>query len=263
MITAYHRPKTLDEALALLTKPNRTPLGGGTLLSKPTSDPVEAVDLQSLSLDTIEKQGSALKIGATVTLQQLLESEYCPEALTSALKLEAPLNLRNAATVAGTVVCCDGRSTFVCALLALDARLECQKLDDSKIESQIANIGDFLPLRNLQGSLITSITIPLNTKFAFDYVSRTPADKPIVCAALAQWNSGRRRLALGGYGKSPLLAMDGTEAEPLDASTDDLLRSAQTAARNALHEAADEYGSAEYRMDVAATLAKRCLESIS
>jgi CO/xanthine dehydrogenase FAD-binding subunit len=76
MITAYHRPKTLDEALTLLTQPNRTPLGGGTLLSRPGTDPVEAVDLQSLSLDSIKKSGNNIEIGATVTLQQLLESEY-------------------------------------------------------------------------------------------------------------------------------------------------------------------------------------------
>jgi CO/xanthine dehydrogenase FAD-binding subunit len=45
--------------------------------------------------------------------------------------------------------------------------------------------------------------------------------------------------------------MDGTEAEGLE-----------SAAKNACHEAADEWASAEYRMDVAATLAKRCLEHI-
>jgi CO/xanthine dehydrogenase FAD-binding subunit len=252
MITAYHRPKTLDEALALLTQPNRTPLGGGTLLSKPGTAAFEAVDLQSLNLDTIKKNGNNLEIGATVTLQQLLESEHCPEASKSALRLEAPLNIRNAATVAGTLVLCDGRSTFGTILLALDAKMEQTKLDNSKVESRILNIGDFLPVRNSQGSLITSLTIPLNVKLAFDYVSRTPADKPIVCAALAQWNSGRTRLVLGGYGKSPLLAMDGTEADGIE-----------IAARNAFYEAADQYGSADYRMEVAATLAKRCLESIS
>ncbi len=252
MITAYHRPKTLDEALTLLAHPNRTPLGGGTLLSRATTDSVEAIDLQSLNLNTIEKQGNNLRIGATVTLQELLISELCPDALRTALQLEAPLNLRNAATVAGALVSCDGRSTFATVLLALDAKLEQTKLEDSKIESRTSNIGDFLPLRNLQGALITSITIPLNTKFAFEYVSRTPADKPIVCAALVQWNSGRTRLALGGYGKSPLLAMDGTEAEGM-----------KTAARNAFHEATDEWASAEYRADIAATIATRCFEAIS
>lgn len=247
MITAYHRPKTLDEALTLLTQPNRSPLGGGTLLSKSTIDSVEAVDLQALSLDSVKKSGNNLEIGATVTLQQLLESEHCPDALKAALKLEAPLNLRNAATAAGTLVSCDGRSTFTTVILALDAKLDIRRSAD---ESQVLNIGEFLPLR--PRGLITSITIPLNVKLAFEYVSRTPADKPIVCAALAGWNSGRTRLVLGGYGKGPLLAMDGTEAEGIE-----------TAARNAFHEATDDYASAEYRMHVAATLAKRCLENIS
>jgi CO/xanthine dehydrogenase FAD-binding subunit len=263
MITAYHRPTTLDEALTLLTQPNVLPLGGGTLLSKPNTASVEVVDLQSLSLDTLKKQGNQLEIGATVTLQQLLESQYCPEPLKLALRLEAPFNLRNAATAAGTLVSCDGRSTFTAMMLAMDARLEIKSISQIElIEMEIdarppkpdvasLGLGEFLPLRaeQIQGKLITSITVPLNVKLAFDYVSRTPADKPIVCAALAQWNSGRTRLVLGGYGKSPSLAMDGTEAEGID-----------TAARNSFYEATDEWGSAEYRMDVAATLARRCLE---
>lgn len=257
MITDYFRPQTLDEALTLLSRPNTVPLGGGTLLSHPTPfdsaqgepDPVSVVDLQALGLDSINKKGNNLIIGATVTLQQLLESKHCPEALKIAIKLEAPLNIRNSATVAGTLVVCDGRSTFATSLLAMDAKLEQAIFDNSKVEYRISNIGEFLPLRPT--NLITKITIPLNTKLAFEYVSRTPADKPIVCAALTQWSSGRTRLTLGGYGKSPLLAMDGTEAEGLE-----------SAARNAYHEATDEWASAEYRMDVASVLAKRCLESI-
>ena len=252
MITAYHRPKTLDEALTLLTQPNTLPLGGGTLLSKPTSDPVQAVDLQLLGLDSLNKSGNNLELGATLTLQTLLESEHCPEALKTALKLEAPLNIRNTATVAGALVSSDGRSTFACILQAVDAKVIVSS--KQKAEETI-NIGEFLPLREIKGALITSITIPLNIKLAFEYVARTPSDKPIVCAALAQWNSGRLRLAVGGYGKNPMLAMDGTETEDSDGL--------ETAARNAFHEATDDYASAEYRMDVASTLAKRCLESMN
>lgn len=242
MITAYHRPKTLDEALALLSQPNTVPLGGGTLLSQPTTDSVHAVDLQLLGLNSLRVNGNNLELGATLTLQSLLESEHCPEALKSALKLEAPLNIRNSATVAGTLVSCDSRSTFATVLLALDA-----KITVTSEQSSVISLGEFLPLR--PRGLITSIILPLNVKLAFEYVSRTPADKPIVCVALAQWNSGRTRLAVGGYGKSPMLAMDGTASDDVS-----------TAARNAFHEATDDYGSAEYRMDVAATLAKRCVE---
>lgn len=246
MITTYHRPKTLDEALALLTQPNTLPLGGGTLLSKGTVDSVAVVDLQLLKLDAITKKGNDLEIGATCTLQTLLESEHCPEALKTALKLEAPLNIRNSATVAGTIVSSDGRSPFVTALLACDLRLETR---DSK-QSQVSSLGEYLLTR--QKGLITSITLPLNVKTAFEYVSKTPADKPIVCASMTQWKSGRTRLTLGGYGQNPLLAMDGTESNGVE-----------EAARNAYHEANDEWASAQYRAEMAAILSKRCLASIS
>ncbi len=262
MITTYHRPQTLDEALTLLMQPNTVPLGGGTLLSHtstslsagPTTDSVTVVDLQALGLNTLTRSGQSLEIGATVTLQQLLESEHCPDALKTALKLEAPLNLRNVATVAGALVSCDGRSTFATALLALDA-----KVTVYSPQSTVYGLGEFLPLR--PHGLITSITIPAQTKFAFEYVSRTPADKPIVCAALVQWPSGRSRLAIGGFGKSPSLAMDG-ELPPSPAGRGNEGEGLIAATRNACHESTDVYGSAEYRMDVAATLAKRCLESV-
>jgi CO/xanthine dehydrogenase FAD-binding subunit len=250
MITQYHRPQSLEEALKALSRPNAVPLGGGTLLSKPGPDPLEAVDLQLLGLDSLRANGDFLELGATLTLQALLESDLRPEALKRALKLEAPLNIRNAATVAGTLAACDGRSPCVTMLMAADAKIEQAVYENSKIESRTKGIGEYLSLRSRQ--LITKIIVPLNIRLAFEYVSRTPSDTPIVCVGLAGWASGRVRMAVGGYGKSPMLALDG-------AGTDDLV----AAARNAFHEAADEYGSAEYRMAVSATLAKRCADSLA
>jgi CO/xanthine dehydrogenase FAD-binding subunit len=241
MITTYHRPQTLEEAIALLDQPNTLPLGGGTLLSKPITDSVAVVDLQALELDSLRAKGNDLEIGATCTLQSLLESKDCPETLKVAIKLEAPINIRNSATVAGTLVASDGRSPFAASLLAMDA-----KITVVSGQSSVVSVGEYL-LAKPKG-LITQIIIPLNTKFSFEYVSKTPSDKPLVCAAVNRWNSGRTRLVLGGYGKSPVLAMDGTEADGIE-----------TAAKNAYHEAQDEWASAEYRMDVASTLAKRCL----
>ncbi|MFN3491715.1 MAG: hypothetical protein ACK40V_05800, partial [Anaerolineales bacterium] len=116
--------------------------------------------------------------------------------------------------------------------------------------STVLGLSEFLLTR--PKVLITSISIPLNVKTSFEYVSKTPVDKPIICASLAQWKSGRTRLALGGYGKVPLLAMDGSEDGGIE-----------TAARIAYHEANDEWASAEYRVEMAAILSKRCLESIS
>ncbi len=247
MITESKRPTTLEEALTLLAQPNAAPLGGGTILSKSKEGAVTAVDLQALGLNKIHKTGEKLEIGATTTLTQLLESAHIPKSLAEAIELETPLNLRNMGTVAGTLVTCDGRSPFGTALLALDAKLTIQ---GPKPETQ--NLGNFLPMRSAlpHGSLITKIEIPLNTQFGFQSVARTPKDRPIVCAALARWPSGRTRLALGGWGHAPLLAMDGNEPGGVE-----------EAARNAFAEAGDEWASAEYRRETAAVLARRCLEA--
>lgn len=249
MITAYHRPESMDEAVKLISNSDAFPLGGGTRLSHTKGDSIEVVDLQGLGLDTAKKSGNNLEIGATVTLQKLSESEHIGDALKTAIKREAPLNIRNLATIAGALVTADGRSTFTTAMLALNASLIMNGRNP-----MVEGLGEFLPMRpdNLPGQLITAISIPLNTDLAFEIVSRTPSDKPIVCAALAAWRSGRMRLVLGGYGSSPLLALDGTESDDLE-----------TAARNAFHESADEWSSAEYRMYVAATLARRCKEKLT
>jgi len=277
MITEYHRPQTPEEALKLLAEPNTVPIGGGTKLTQKTDGDFAVVDLQALGLDKIRKSGDKLEIGATATLSLLLENPHIPTALAEALRLEAPLNLRNMGTVAGTLVVCDGRSPFAAAMLALDARLTVDGGPKTKAgqSSTVIGLGYYLPLRvgadgvrpvrpavcpvihtgechsPLQGKLITKIEIPLNARLAFETVARSPADRPIVCAALAHWPSGRTRLALGGFGKSPLLAMDGNEPGGMEA-----------AARNAFAEAADEWASAEYRSQVAAVLAKRCLVQV-
>ena len=249
MITQYYRPQTLEEALQLLSQPDTRPLGGGTLLTQHSDESFSVVDLQALGLDNLKKSGAKLEIGATGTLQNLLESAFISEALKTALLLETPLNLRTMGTVAGSLVTCDGRSPFATVMLALDA-----KMTFAPGNEQIT-LGNFLPLRIVAdgarpNKLITKIEIPLNVRLAFETVARTPADKPIVCAALAQWPSGRARLALGGYGVSPALALDGNEPNDLEA-----------AARNAFADAGDEWASKEYRREIAAVLAKRCLKN--
>jgi putative selenate reductase FAD-binding subunit len=263
MITQYYRPQTLEEALQLLSREDTRPLGGGTLLSRRNEESFSVVDLQMLGLDQLRKSGGKLQIGATVTLQTLLESSFTSKALRTALALEAPLNLRTMGTVAGTLVTCDGRSPFAVVMLALDAKMTFAPGNEN------ITLGDYLPIRVVvdgvspvpavrslppagPDKLITKIEIPLNVRLAFETVARTPADKPIVCAALAQWPSGRTRLALGGWGQAPALVLDGNGPDDLEA-----------AARNAFSDAGDEWASKEYRMEIAAVLAKRCLAAMA
>ncbi len=161
MITAYHRPKTLEEAVKLLSETNARPLGGGTTLTQLADETFPVVDLQSLGLNKITKSANVLNIGATVTLQELLESPNILPGLKTALNLEAPLNQRNRRTVAGALITCDGRSPFATMMVALDA-----KLSVKGVETSIHGLGDFLISQTeiLKNNLITDVELPLRVK---------------------------------------------------------------------------------------------------
>ena len=112
------------------------------------------------------------------------------------------------------------------------------------------SLGDLFALREKHTSnrLINRVDIPQNVRLASGFVGRTPADLPIVFASVCNWPSGRIRIGLGGYGKAPILAMDGPNWE-----------GAEEAARNAYSHAGDQWASGEYRQEIAGVLVRRCL----
>ena len=249
MIVEYFRPKNIAETLSLLsdTQFNTVLMGGGTAIDRYSTEPFAVVDLQDVGLSSIQVRGNVLEIGATATLQAFFEYPRIQGALQSSIYHEATQNLRQAATVAGTLIAADGRSPFTTAIYALDAALTI--IPD---EEQIP-LGDLLALgkKNFANRLITKITIPINTQLAYEYVARTPADLPIVCAAVAVWPSGRTRVVLGGYGEVPVLAMDG----PGEGG-------AEVAGGDAYSHASDQWATAAYRRDMAKVLVRRCLANL-
>jgi CO/xanthine dehydrogenase FAD-binding subunit len=264
MIIEYLRPQTLEETLQWIARPHplTLPLGGGTVLNAPHTGEYAVADLQSLPLKSIVLRGSTLEIGATTTLQALLDFSDLQPALKTAIQHEATYNLRQVGTMAGTLIASDGRSPFAAAMLALDAQLALLPGDEQ------SNLGDVLHLRQslisnssisntqyptsfLPHRLITTLILSTKTALAYQYVARTPADRPLVTVAAARWPSGRVRIVVGGWGGTPRLALDAPEAGGVE-----------FAVRNITAEAGDQWGSAEYRQDVAVTLAKRAMEAI-
>jgi len=254
-VIEYHRPGTMDEALARLSQkdPVCVPLGGGTGINRYGRMKIGVVDLQLLGLNGIDQEGARIKVGATATLQALLDSPLTPLALRKVIELEAAHNQRQMATVAGRLVTADGRSPLAAVLVAMDAELT---WEPGEVKT---GLGDWLPLREAlasgtgkkPGLVITSVKWPARMAVAFQYVARTPADKPIVCVGMAGWSSGRRRVAIGGYGQAPLLAMDGPEAG-----------GAEEAVKDAYSQAGDEWASAGYRQEMAVVLTRRCMQEL-
>ncbi len=237
----YHRPQTLPEALKLLQ--SGTALGGGTRLSREVRRLASIVDLQALGLYGIEDQGGEWNLGANVRLQALVESDKgLPPALVAACRLEAGLNLRNMATLGGTIMAAGGRSALVTSLLALDAQVGLEP--EAMAEPLDALLGRRVD--GLAGRLIVDVRFARGVKLAYEQVARSPADRPIVCAAVGR-TPGRAGLviALGGFGERPILVGDAR------------------AAVSAYAHAEDAWASAEYRSAVAGILVRRLLAEVA
>ena len=223
----------MDEALRLLGRkqPKTVPMGGGCVLKAENGEKVAVVDLQQLGLDSIGCKSSTLRIGAAATPQVLLKTKGLPPALAKAIGIEGGKDQCPSATVAGTLVAADGCSAFTTAVLAMDAVLVLQPGDEEY------PLGELLPLREmlLQGRLISEVQLSLKAALAFESAYNTSADLPLMIVAAARWPSGRTRIVLGGWGRAPMMVVDGKDEN-------DVL----PAIENAAMQAADQRGTAEY-----------------
>lgn len=238
-LRAYHRPDTPAAAVSLLREGRAAVLAGGTELLGRDDDTLDAlIDLASLQLDYIRSAGGYLRIGAMTTLKTLTSdpgvAALAGGILARAARQAAPATVRAAATLGGTLAGQKGGDEIPTALLALGARIVLATPDpvELPLELMLAGKADALA-----GAIITEIMLPLAIeRGGFAFVSRTPADRAIVCAAAVG-----NRVAVGGVAPTPnLLPPDALDTSGWPAVS-------------------DHRGSAGYRRLVAPVLARRAL----
>lgn len=250
----YFRPKTVEEALALLDR--GIPLAGGTVVTPQRRHIAGVIDLRELGLDGLEIERGVVNAGAALTLQSIMMSgEELPQALRDACRLEAGWNLRNMATLGGLIMAGDGRSPLLTSLMALDPHVMLEPGSKS------------LPLHDLLAKrrepsfrrLVTSLMFEIPASLDYAGVARAPLDRPLVCAAAKLGGEGRDQrtcIALGGFGDQPMRVFEAEQAllhnKDIDAAVE--------AARQAYANAGDAWASAEYRSHVAGILVGRLLK---
>ena len=128
-IMNYATPESLDEAYALLTKNKKNMILGGMIWLKMEDIQIPtAIDLSKLGLDQIEEEDAEFKIGAMVTLRQLETHESFNKAtchvFRDAVKDIVGVQLRNLATVGGSVYSRFSFSDVICSLLCLECDVQ-------------------------------------------------------------------------------------------------------------------------------------------
>ena len=264
-ISEYHRPKTLDDALALLQRDETTaPLAGGTGLLPSLAPNVESVvDLQALGLHGLSVEGFHLHIGAMVPLQRVVESPVVGEFLVGSACLEGPITYRNAATIGGIIASGDALSHLLIALLVLETQVHLRLPGPAMVSLDRILDG---PRKFLAGGLITGLTA-LSAEgapgTALARVARTPRDKPIVAVAVRVTREGDLcggvHIALAGVADRPLRVYeteDRLKGQPFDKG---LVDTAVTTLLEQLDPPSDFRGSSEYRREMAVALTRRAL----
>ncbi len=195
MIQEYLKSGSPREALEIKKKygAEAAYIAGGTEVNRLKS-PVRAsrlIGLDKAGFPGIEKKGSALRIGAMVSLQELIESDLVPEALKKAARQAGSRPMRHMATAGGNIAADRRDSYLVPALLAFDAKVELAGGGEADLEAWLEK----------KEELVLSILIANPGRCVrLARISRTVQGVPVLVMAYGCGDGakGASRFALGG-----------------------------------------------------------------
>ena len=252
-IREYKRAESLEEAWQLNQKrPNRV-LGGMIWLKMENINVGTAIDLSGLGLDTIEETDEGFSIGAMVTLRQLELhpglAAYTDGAVRESVRHIVGVQLRNLATVGGSIYSRFGFSDVLTMFLTLNASVELYK-------------GGVVPLaeyaqRPYDRDILVRVLVPKeNARFVYQSVRNSQTDIPVLTCAAARMETGDYRIVIGAR---PLRAVRfELPAEPALAAEQLAAQFAENV-KAQIVTGSNMRGSAEYRRHLAGVLTKRAV----
>jgi carbon-monoxide dehydrogenase medium subunit len=271
----YHRPSTLEEAVALLgaCEDARVLAGGQSLmpmLNLRVASPGHLIDLGGIaSLAGIDEHEGELLIGA-MTTQRALELSPCV-AKAMPLLAEAVAHVghqqtRNRGTIGGSLCHLDPGAELPVVAAALDAILIATGPGGSR-EIRFADFAmGYLTSSLAPDEILTSVRFPrtpVRTGVAFLEFNRRPADFAIVSVAVTlsfgpDGRITRAAIALGGSYATPVRL---SEAEAMMAghAPDESLFTEAAFLASAVPCDGDDLYPGDYRQELAGTLVARAL----
>jgi carbon-monoxide dehydrogenase medium subunit len=273
----YHRPASLDEAVALLARygAGARVLSGGMsllpLLKLRLGSFAHLVDVGRIpGLEYIKEEGGALKIGAatrqaTLERSELIRAKY--HILADAVPLIADPLVRNRGTIGGNVANGDPANDDPAIMIALGATLVVR---GSKGERSIAArefYKDFFTTALAAGEILTEIRIPAppaRSGGAYAKLKRKVGDYAAAAAAVqvtldAKGAIERAAIALTNAGPIPIEAADAARSLVGKIPDEKAIAEAAKLAAAKASPSADRRGSVEYKKEMARVMVTRAL----
>lgn len=273
---AYHRPKSVPEALALLGDlgEDARPLAGGhsliPMMKLRLAAPEHLVDLAGIaSLKGVGEEAGAIVIGAMITQHELIASQALaakiPILRETSLLIADP-QVRYLGTLGGNVANGDPGNDMPAVMMCLGASYELTgKGGPRRVAArdfyQSAYVTAIKP-----GEILTAIRIPVPSAghgAAYEKLKRKIGDYATAAAAVVLTMSGGSvatcSIALTNVADTPLWAEEAGKivvGSTLDAAT---VKKAVAAAEAITSPAADARGPVEYRTKMAGVMVARAL----
>ena len=188
------KPASLDEAVKFKNqfKDDAVYMAGGSKLNAaPTrSTKSVAISLAGLGLNTIKSEVGVVTIGATATLQQVIDNPVVPAAVREAAGFVYSRNVRNQATFGGELFAQQNEAVLLPVLLVMNAKV-------ALAGGAVIELADWLA--GSRDALVLAVMLPeSDVCCATRKLARSAGGLTVLTAAVAIATDGRQRIAVEG-----------------------------------------------------------------
>jgi carbon-monoxide dehydrogenase medium subunit len=262
--TTYHRPKSLAEAASLFTSTGDATYisGGHTLL--PTmkarlAQPGNVIDLRHVpELKGIQVSGDTVTIGAATTHREVAMSKDVKGAIATLSALAGSIGdpaVRHLGTIGGSVANNDPAADYPSAVLALAATVHTNK-------RQIAADEYFKGLFSTalqEGEIVTKIAFKVPAQSGYAKFRNPASHYPMAGVFIAKHKDGSVRVGVTGAGNGGAFRWKAAEEALAKNFSPEALKGLTVDKGGMM---GDIHGSAEYRANLVAVMAKRAMENL-
>jgi carbon-monoxide dehydrogenase medium subunit len=273
---AYHRPKSVKEAIALLGSlgEDARPIAGGhsliPMMKLRLAAPSDLVDLAAIGdLKFIRADGADILIGAMTTQRELIVSELLTAKvpiLAETAQVIADPQVRYVGTLGGNVANGDPGNDMPAVMMCLGATYQLTgKGGERRVAARDFYQGAYFTALE-PGEILTAIRIPVPKAghgYAYEKLKRKVGDYATAAAAVILTMAGGKvatcSIGLTNVSETPLFAEDAAKilvGSSLDAAT---VKKAVAAAEAITSPASDTRGPAAYRTKMAGVMLTRAL----